>query len=45
MPLLIVLAVAALLAAIFGPQIWIRRVLARHGAERPDLPELALLAR
>ena len=31
-----------LLAAVFGlamlPQIWVRRVIARHGDERPDLP-------
>jgi Zn-dependent membrane protease YugP len=38
MPILIAIAVALLLAAIFGPQFWIRRVLVRHGAERPDLP-------
>jgi len=38
MPILIAVGIALLIAAIFGPQWWIRRVLARHGAERPDLP-------
>src|SRR5947207_4955589 len=38
MPILIVVAVVILLALLLGPQWWIRRVLARHGAERPDLP-------
>ena len=27
-----------LLAVVFGPQVWIRHVLARHGVDRPDLP-------
>jgi Zn-dependent membrane protease YugP len=38
MPILAGLALVILLALLFGPQWWIRRVLARHGAERPDLP-------
>jgi uncharacterized protein len=38
MPVLLVLVLAVLLAIILGPQWWIRRVLARHGAERSDLP-------
>src|SRR2546423_4008176 len=38
MPILLAIAGLAFLALIFGPQLWIRRVLARHGAERPDLP-------
>jgi Zn-dependent membrane protease YugP len=38
MPILIAFAVALLLVAIFGPQFWIRRVLAQHGAQRADLP-------
>jgi Zn-dependent membrane protease YugP len=38
MPILAGLALVVLLALLFGPQWWIRRVLARHGAERPDLP-------
>jgi len=38
MPIILGLASIILLAILFGPQIWVRRVLARHGAERPDLP-------
>jgi Zn-dependent membrane protease YugP len=38
MPVLLVLLLLILLAVIFGPQWWVQRVLARHGAERPDLP-------
>jgi Zn-dependent membrane protease YugP len=38
MPLLAALAILLLLALVFGPQWWIRRVLARHGGDRPDLP-------
>lgn len=38
MPVLIVIAVLVLVAAIFGPQLWIRHVLAKHGVDRPDLP-------
>ena len=36
---LIGLAVAALvLAMILLPQMWVKRVMRRHGAERPDFP-------
>ena len=38
MPILLAIAGLLFLALIFGPQLWIRRVLARHGVERPDLP-------
>ena len=38
MPILIALGMALLFAVVFGPQVWIRRVLARYGADRPDLP-------
>jgi Zn-dependent membrane protease YugP len=38
MPILVAAGVALLLAAVFGPQWWIRRVLVRHGVQRPDLP-------
>jgi hypothetical protein len=38
MPILIGLGVILLLALVFGPQIWVRRALGKHGAERPDLP-------
>ena len=38
MPVLLVLALGILLAVLLGPQWWIRRVLARHGVERSDLP-------
>jgi Zn-dependent membrane protease YugP len=38
MPILLAVAMLVLLAILFGPQWWVRRVLARHGAERPDLP-------
>ena len=33
-----VIFAAVLLAVVFGPQLWVRRVMARHGADRPDLP-------
>jgi len=33
-----VLAGVALLGLIFGPQLWVRATLARHGEARPDLP-------
>ena len=39
MPILLGLAALILLAVVFGPQLWIRHVLARHGVDRPDLPE------
>src|SRR5437763_16736522 len=38
MPILLAIAGLLFLALLFGPQLWIRRVLARHGTERPDLP-------
>jgi uncharacterized protein len=38
MPILIALASLIVLAIVFGPQWWVRHVLQRHGAERPDLP-------
>ena len=38
MPILLSLAGLLFLALIFGPQLWIRRVMTQHGAERPDLP-------
>jgi len=38
MPILIGLASLILLAVVFGPQVWVRRVLARHGVNRLDLP-------
>ena len=38
MPIILGLASLILLAVLFGPQWWVRRVLAHHGAERPDLP-------
>ena len=38
MPIVITLGLALLLAVVFGPHVWIRRVLARHGVDRPDLP-------
>ena len=38
MPIIVAIAALLLLALIFGPQVWIRRVLRQHGADRPDLP-------
>jgi Zn-dependent membrane protease YugP len=38
MPILLGLASLIVLAVVFGPQWWIRHVLARHGDERPDFP-------
>ncbi len=38
MPILAVIGIVLLLALVFGPQWWIRRVMARHGLDRPDLP-------
>ena len=38
MPILLAIAGVLFLALIFGPQLWIRRVMTQHGAERPDLP-------
>jgi hypothetical protein len=38
MPVLLALSFLLLLAILLGPHWWIGRVLARNGAERPDLP-------
>ena len=38
MPILAALGILLLLALVFGPSWWVRRVLAKHGADRPDLP-------
>src|SRR3954453_8645100 len=38
MPIVFAAAAVLVLALVFGPQLWIRRVLARHGGERPDFP-------
>jgi len=38
MPILLAIGGLLFLALVFGPQLWVRRVMARHGAERPDLP-------
>ncbi len=38
MPIIIILLVTLLVAAVFGPQYWVRRVLTQHGVDRPDLP-------
>lgn len=38
MPILAAIGVVLLIAIVFGPQLWIKRVLARHGVERDDLP-------
>jgi uncharacterized protein len=38
MPILIAVGGLLLLVLIFGPQVWVRRVLKQHGTERPDLP-------
>ena len=38
MPVLIAVGGLLLLVLIFGPQVWVRRVLAQHGVDRPDLP-------
>jgi Zn-dependent membrane protease YugP len=38
MPILIALGLLALLALIFGPQLWVRRVMRRHAVDRPDFP-------
>jgi len=35
---MLALLVVVALAVIFGPQLWARHILARHGQERPDLP-------
>jgi len=38
MPVIVALASLLLLALIFGPGLWIKHVLKRHGVDRPDLP-------
>jgi Zn-dependent membrane protease YugP len=38
MPILLALGALLLFAAIFGPQWWVRHVLATHAAERPEFP-------
>ena len=38
MPIILTIAALLLVALLFAPQWWVRRVLARHGADRPDLP-------
>ena len=38
MPILIALGAVLLLALVFGPQVYIRYALRKHGVERPDLP-------
>jgi hypothetical protein len=38
MPLLATFGILLLLVLVFGPSWWIKRVLAKHGAERQDLP-------
>jgi Zn-dependent membrane protease YugP len=38
MPILLALGGLLFLVLLFGPQLWVRRVMTRHGAERPDLP-------
>jgi len=38
MPILLAIAAVLLLALVFGPQLWIRHVLKKYGADRPDLP-------
>lgn len=38
MPIMIAIAAVVVLALVFGPQLWVRWALNKHGAERPDLP-------
>jgi uncharacterized protein len=38
MPIILAIASLILLALLFGPQWWVRHVLARYGVERADLP-------
>ena len=38
MPFLIIGGIALLLALLFGPGLWIARVMRVEGRERPDLP-------
>ena len=38
MPIILALASLIVFAVLLGPQAWVRRVLAQHGSDRPDLP-------
>jgi Zn-dependent membrane protease YugP len=38
MPILLAIGALLLFAAVFGPQWWVRHVLAKHATDRPDLP-------
>src|SRR5262245_3080333 len=38
MPILLAIAGLVLFAVVFGPQWWVRHVLAQHAVDRPDLP-------
>ena len=38
MPILLAIVSVLLLAAVFGPQWWVRHVLAKYGEDRSDLP-------
>ena len=35
---MLLIAAAAFVLAVVGPQIWVRRTIAAHGRDRPDLP-------
>ena len=39
MPILAAAVVILLIVAVFTPNWWIRRVMAKHGGDRPDLPK------
>lgn len=38
MPVLAIFGIITLIAVVVGPQLWIKRTMARHGAERQDFP-------
>jgi Zn-dependent membrane protease YugP len=38
MPILLAIGVLLVFAAVFGPQWWVRHMLVKHAADRPDLP-------
>jgi Zn-dependent membrane protease YugP len=38
MPILLAIGALLLFAAVFGPQWWVRHMLAKHAAERPEFP-------
>ncbi len=38
MPLLLLLLLLALLALAFGPQLWVRHIMRRHGENQTDIP-------